>query len=62
MQVTNPPVDPAEFLLAIDVLGVLRPIALGRGGRQGFDDVTPPDPQPGEFLLEPAPAQGGDVR
>ncbi len=62
-QVAHAPVDLAELLLAVDVLGVLRAIAFGRGiGKRAHDLRTAHAPEHVELVLEAALTVGRDDR
>src|SRR5205814_4937383 len=62
-EVAHAPVDLAELLLAVDVLGVLGAVALGGRGAQGLHDFRPAMlPKVVELGLEPRMPFPGDQR
>jgi serine/threonine-protein kinase len=61
-QIADPLVDLAQSLLAVDVVAVLRAVAVARSPRHGRDDRRPLHlPQAGEFVLQTAEPGRCDV-
>jgi len=61
-QIANPAIHLAQLLLAIDIFGVFRAIALGGRRRQCGDHLAPLDPQMLQLGLEQLQSGRGDIR